>query len=142
MEILITFPEIQELIKKKTDKDIILNMVDNKTIKITYSFSVKIPLLGKVKKDISLNVSIEDINGTNVCLAYDYSLSIDMMISGAQRFIQEDSRLNFVEFRDTKQILLKLGKIEQLKTVFDKVDIQSVSVMETGFRMACKLKDI
>jgi hypothetical protein len=142
MEILITFPEIQELIKNKTGKETIFSMVDSKTIKVTYPINVKIPLLGQITKDVSLNVSIDEISGTDIRMTYDCGMAIEMMISGALKFIKEDPRLNFVGIGNSKQIILKLGEIDKIKSAFEKVEIEVINVAEAGIGAVCRLKDI
>ncbi len=142
MEISITFPEIQRFIKNKTGKDARFSMINPKTVKVIYTFTVKIPLLSKVEKGISLNVSLEDICGADIRLAYDCGKLADLLISKAHKFIKGDPKLNFIEFGASRQIMLRLGGIDHVKDVLDKVDIQSVNFTETGVKVICQLKDL
>jgi len=65
-----------------------------------------------------------------------------MMISGALKFIKEDPRLNFVGIGNSKQIILKLGEIDKIKSAFEKVEIEVINVAEAGIGAVCRLKDI
>lgn len=142
MKVLISFSEIQEIINKKIGKDVTLSRVDDKTINASCTIVIRIPVLGRIKKDITLDVSIEEIIGTDVHMTYNCGMAFGMMIAGALSFIKEDPRLSFVEIGDSRQITLKLDKMEKVKSVFDKVEIQSVNVTDSGVEAVCKLKDI
>jgi len=142
MKILITFPEIQEIIKNKTGKDITLSMAKDNTVRILYTLAVKVPFIGNVEKDIALNVSIKEIKGTDIYMSYDCGMGMSLMISEALKMLKEDPRLGFIEVGKDKQMVLKLGEMENIKSVFDKIDLQSISVTNSGIGAICKLKEI
>lgn len=143
MKIQLSFPEVQKVIKNKTGKDIAMRMVSDDTIGITYTISIKVPLIGKIEKNVNLDVSIKGIKGTDVYMSYDCSgIGMGMIIAGALKMLKEDPRLNFIESGEDKQIILKLGEMEKIRSIFDKVDIQSIKIADSGIETICKLKNI
>lgn len=142
MNIQIAFSEIQEIIEKKTGKEISLSMVNKNTIRASYTLSVKVPMLGLIDKNVNLDVTINKIDGTDINMTYDCGLGMSLIIGGALKLLKEDPRLNFIEVGDSKQLRLKLGEIENIRNVFEKVAVQSIGVVETGIETVCKLKEI
>ena len=140
MKIQISFPEIQEIIKNKTGKDIIINMVDHNTIGISYILAIKVLFFGQVDKNFNLNISIKEINDTNVIMSYNCGKKMSLMITGALKMLKENPKLSFIEVSDNKQIIIKFGEIENVRSIFDKVEIQSINVIENGIEVTCKSK--
>lgn len=143
MKIQLSFPEVQEVIKKKTGKDIAMRMVNDDTIGITYTIAIKVPLIGKIEKNFNLGVSIKGIKGTDIYMSYDCSgIGMEMIIAGALKMLKEDPRLYFIETGEDKQIILKLGEMEKIRSIFDKIDFQSLKIADSGIEAICKLKNI
>ena len=71
MQVKIEFYELQSLVRQKTGREIVLSAVDGQTVKVEAKVEVKVPLLGKIEKNIGMNVSVEQIESNNVRLKYD-----------------------------------------------------------------------
>ena len=91
MNIKITFTEIQDLIKTTANQKVALKTIDQKTLEVTYTASIKIPIIGNVEKDIVLNIEPKEINGLDLTIGYSLTWGLDFIMNTikilASRFI-------------------------------------------------------
>lgn len=142
MKVEITFSELQEIIKQKIGKSPVFCKVDDKSFKAGFPLAIKVPFVGEIQKNVSLNFEVQMMENTTLTLSYDGGLAVNAMFGGALKFIEDDEKFHFVEKNKDRQLLVHLKQIEKLKDVFDKVDIQEIKVEETGFCVTCKIKDV
>ena len=76
MKASISFPELQNIIAEKAKQQIAFAFVDGKTMRVTYPFN-----LGFIKKDISANIIIKDLIGSDLLVKMDAGLGTDTMIT-------------------------------------------------------------
>ena len=118
MKASISFPELQSILQEKTEQNIGLAFVDDKTVKVTYPIN-----LGFMKKDISANLSILEMVGSDLLVKLDAGMGEGL-----------------IEKRPDRQLLLHLGQIEQVKTVFDAIQVDDVHVLDNGLEVEGGLK--
>ena len=123
MKASISFPELQSILQEKTEQNIGLAFVDDKTVKVTYPIN-----LGFMKKDISANLSILEMVGSDTLMSTVLSLLHNKLPEG------------LIEKRPDRQLLLHLGQIEQVKTVFDAIQVDDVHVLDNGLEVEGGLK--
>ncbi len=58
MKILINFSEIHSLAMSKTGRELVLSVMNERTVKAETKVSIKVPLLGEIEKTIGLNISV------------------------------------------------------------------------------------
>lgn len=97
MKILINFSEIHSLAMSKTGRELVLSVMNERTVKAETKVSIKVPLLGEIEKTIGLNISVERIEGHDVYLKYDGGMGTDMIIGGLFTFLSSSSARNMVE---------------------------------------------
>lgn len=123
MKVFISYPEIQDIILSKTGKNIALSFKYDKTVTVRHNLSVRIPLLGQIKKDINADIIIEDISGMELKLKYSMSLGMELLFSGIKKilgdFIDNSQLLSWGD--DSKIIILHLDKVAE------KMDIHNFS---------------
>jgi len=142
MKIELSFSETEKMIESKTDKKIQLSHVDDSTIKVVFPTSIHVPFVRNITKNISMNLSV-DMKGTNIlALVYDGGIAVNGVFTGALNLIEDEPKFNFVEKADNHQLYLHLDQLEQLRDLLTKVDIESINVIESGFSITCKLKEI
>ena len=76
MKASISFPELQSILQEKTEQNISFAFADPKTIRVTYPLD-----LGFMKKDISANLSILDMQGSDLLVSIDAGFATDTLLS-------------------------------------------------------------
>ena len=76
MKASITFPELQSILQEKTNQQISFSTVDSKTVRVTYPLN-----LGFVKKDISANLTIIELIGSDLLVSIDAGVGTDTMLN-------------------------------------------------------------
>jgi hypothetical protein len=135
MKASISFPELQNLIAEKAKQQIGLAFVDGKTIRVTYPLN-----LGFIKKDISANLLIKELTGSDLLLQLDAGLGSDTMLTTVLSLLRDKLPEGLIEKRPESQLLIHLGQIENVKTVFEKVDVTDLHVLNEGLEVEGSLK--
>ena len=135
MKASISFPEIQNLITEKVNQPISLSFVDPKTVRVTYPLN-----LGFIKKDISANLIIKELIGSDLLLQLSTGFSADTMLTTVLSLLQNKIPEGLIEKRPDSHLLLHLGQIEQMKSVFEKIDIHDLHVLNEGLEVEGALK--
>lgn len=135
MKASISFPELQNLIAEKAKQQIGLAFVDGKTIRVTYPLN-----LGFIKKDISANLLIKELTGSDLLLQLDAGLGSDTMLTTVLSLLKDKLPGGLIEKRPESHLLIHLGQIENVKTVFEKVDVTDLHVLTEGLEVEGALK--
>jgi hypothetical protein len=135
MKASISFPELQNLIAEKAKQQIGLAFVDGKTIRVTYPLN-----LGFIKKDISANLLIKELTGSDLLLQLDAGLGSDTMLTTVLSLLKDKLPEGLIEKRPESHLLIHLGQIENVKTVFEKVDVTDLHVLTEGLEVEGALK--
>ena len=135
MKASISFPELQNLITQKANQPISLSFVDSKTVQMTYPLN-----LGFIKKDISANLIIKDLTGSDLLMQLSAGFGSDTMLTTVLSLFQNKIPEGLIEKRPDSHILLHLGQIEQVKSVFEKIDIHDIHVLTDGLEVEGGLK--
>ena len=135
MKASISFPELQNLIAEKAKQQIGLAFVDGKTLRVTYPLN-----LGFIKKDISANLLIKELTGSDLLLQLDAGLGSDTMLTTVLSLMRDKLPEGLIEKRPESQLLIHLGQIENVKTVFEKVDVTDLHVLNEGLEVEGSLK--
>ena len=135
MKASISFPELQNLIAEKAKQQIGLAFVDGKTLRVTYPLN-----LGFIKKDISANLLIKELTGSDLLLQLDAGLGSDTMLTTVLSLLKDKLPEGLIEKRPESQLLIHLGQIENVKTVFEKVDVTDLHVLTEGLEVEGSLK--
>ena len=135
MKASISFPEIQNLLAEKAQQTVGFAFVDNKTVKVTYPLN-----LGFIKKDISANLIIKELVGSDLLLQLDAGFGSDTMLTTVLGLLKGKIPEGLIEKRQDSCLLLHLDQIEQVKAVFEKVDIKDLYVISEGLEVEGALK--
>ena len=123
MKIAITYAELQEYVASHFHKIVNLGYVDVATV----SVSVPIKVLG-FTKSISINLIVKKIEGTDLFLSYDGKMGIDLLVSPtisyAKKLVPE--KADWVEQMPGNIVKLRLGDIDKLQKVFDKLELNNI----------------
>ena len=135
MKASISFPEIQKLLAEKAQQTIAFAFVDPKTIKVTYPLN-----LGFIKKDISANLIIKELVGSDLLLQLDAGFGSDTMLATMLNLIKGKVPESLIEKSPESHFMVHLDQIEQAKAVFEKIDITDLHVISEGLEVEGLLK--
>lgn len=122
MNITISFSELKEIIAEKTNNkvDIDLCFVQRDTIKISYKPIPFLPAVG-------INIKIDYMDNSKICLSYDAGNAIDMVIKGLVAFMDDNIPKEIVELDTSNQsVSIHLDSIEQLQKPLEMMEIQDI----------------
>ena len=135
MKASISFPELQNILQEKIEQNIGFAFVDNKTVKVTYPLN-----LGIIKKDISADLTILEMVGSDLLVKLDAGMGTDTLMSTILSLLHNKIPEGLIEKRPDRQLMLHLGSIEQVKTVFDAIKVDDIHVLTEGLEVEGGLK--
>jgi hypothetical protein len=135
MKASISFPELQNIIVEKAKQPVSLAFVDSKTVRVTYPLN-----LGFIKKEISVNLIIKELIGSNLLVQLSAGLGTDTMLTTLLGLLKDKIPEGLIEKRPESHLLLHLGEIEQMKSVFEKIDVRDLHVIAEGLEVEGALK--
>ena len=93
----------------------------------TVSVSVPIKVFGFIKS-VSINITVQKIEGTDLFLSYDGKMGIDLLVSPAISYAKKlvPGNADWVELMPGNILKLRLGDIDQMKKVFDKIELNNI----------------
>ena len=135
MKASISFPELQNILQEKTEQNISFAFVDPKTIRVTYPLN-----LGFTKKDISADLSIIDMADSDLLVGVDAGFATDTLLNTVLGIFKNKIPEGLIEKRPNSQLMLHLGQIEQVRSVFDAIKVDDIHVLDGGLEVEGGLK--
>ena len=135
MKASISFPELQNILQEKTEQNIGFAFVDDKTVKVTYPLN-----LGIIKKDISADLTIVEMEGSDLLVKLDAGTGTDTLMNTVLSLLHKKIPEGLIEKRPDRHLMLHLGSIEQVKTVFDAIKVDDIHVLNEGLEVEGGLK--
>ena len=126
MKASISFPELQDLIVEKAKQPISFAFVDNKTVRVTYPLN-----LGFIKKDISANLIIKELIGSDLMVQLSAGMGTDTLLTTVLSLLKDKIPAGLIEKRPDSHLMLHLGELEQVKSVFEKIEALSARTIST-----------
>ena len=77
---------MQSILLEKTEQNIGFSFVDNKTVKVTYPLN-----LGFVKKDISADLTIVEMMGSDLLVRLDAGMGTDTLLSTLLNLLKKNA---------------------------------------------------
>lgn len=123
MKLAITYAELQDYVANHFHKTVNLGYVDEATV----SVSVPIKVFG-FTKSVSINITVKKIEGTDLFLSYDGKMGIDLLVSPAISYAKKlvPEKADWVELMPGNILKLRLGDIDQMKKVFEKLELNNI----------------
>ena len=135
MKASISFPELQTILQEKADQNISFAFVDNKTIRVTYPIDLRI-----FKKDISTNLIIKDLVGSDLLVQLSAGMGTDTLLNTVLSLLHNKIPEGLIEKRPDSHLMIHLGQIEQMKSVFDTISVKEIRVLTDGLEVEGGLK--
>lgn len=136
MKASISFPELQSILQEKIEQNIGFSFVDDKTVKVTYPLNIG----GIIKKDISADLTILEMVGSDLLVKLDAGMGTDTLMNTVLSILHNKIPEGLIEKRPDRQLMLHLGSIEQVKTVFDAIKVDDIHVLTEGLEVEGGLK--
>ena len=141
MQVKIEYNELQSLVRARTGREIVLSAVDGQTVKVEAKVEVKVPLLGKIEKNIGMNVSVEQIEGNDVRLKYDGGMGTDMLVGALLTFLASDPEAaKMMEKTPGNGIVVHLDEIKEARKVLEVVELTDIVVQDNAVDIEGELK--
>ena len=123
MEVKIKYSELQDFILHNFKKEVSLAFV----VPSTVSVSTKIKVFG-FAKSIGVELCVENIDCSNLQIAYSGKLGVELLITPAIAFLKKllPDKTNFITQNSNNRVIVNLAEIEQLKGVLEKVKLKSI----------------
>ena len=123
MKLSITYAELQDYVASHYHKNVNLGYVNESTV----SVSVPIKVLGFTKQ-ISINIIVKKIEGTDMFLSYEGKMGIEMLVTPAVSFAKKlvPEKSDWIEVLADNVIRLRLGDIDKLQKVFEIVELKNI----------------
>ena len=135
MKASISFPELQNIIAAKANQQISFAFVNGKTVRVSYPLN-----LGFIKKDISANLIIKELIGSDLLVQVSAGMGTDTMVTTLLGLLKNKIPDGLIEKRPESQLLIHLGQIENVRAVFDNIDIRDLHVLADGLEAEGNLK--
>ena len=135
MKASISFPELQSLLAEKTSQSISFAFLDSKTVRVTYPLN-----LGFIKKDVSANLTFIELTGSDLLVSVDAGFGTDKLLTTVLSLLKNKIPDGLIEKRPESRLMLHLGQIEQVKTVFDNISVDDLRVLTDGLEVEGTLK--
>ena len=135
MKASISFPELQSLIAEKANQNIGFSFLDSKTVRVTYPLN-----LGFIKKDISANLTFIELVGSDLLVSVDAGFGTDKLLTTVLSLLKDKIPAGLIEKRPESRLMLHLDQIEQVKTVFDAINVTDLRVLNDGLEVEGSLK--
>lgn len=136
MKASLSFAELQDYILSHFHKSASLAYVDGSTVEI----SVPLKVLGFTKQ-IGIQLAVKKIEGTDLFLAYNGKMGVDLLVGPALTFVKRlvPEKTDFVQALSDNVIKIALGDIDKLEKVFDKWALKTISFVPTGIEVEASL---
>ena len=123
MKLSITYADLQDYVADHFHKTVNVGYVDGDTV----SVSVPIKVLG-FTKNVSINIIVKKIEGSDLFLAYDGKMGIDLLVSPAISYAKKlvPEKAGWVEQMPGNIVKLCLGNIDKLQKVFEKLKLDNI----------------
>lgn len=132
MNAIITYDEIQNLIRKKSKVCPNFTAVDNKTLKIGYKPSMFIP-------EINVSVHVETISKDLINLSYDCSVAVTMIVSGAVKFLESAIPGGIKINTDSKRIEIYPESFEKMAKVYKYMSLSDIAFTDDAVNVAFEI---
>lgn len=124
MKLSVAYAELQEYVACHYHKNVNLGYVNESTVSVT----VPIKVLGFTKQ-ISINLIVKKIEGTDLFLSYEGKMGIEMLVTPAVSFAKKlvPEKSDWIEVLTDNVIRLRLGDIDKLQKALEKVELKNIS---------------
>ena len=130
MNLQIPYKELEAFLMKRYDQQVKLGFVDEKTLSVTKKVVIK---------DATINISVDQVAENDISLSYQAGFGIEWIIKGALMWFKETIS-GFIDELEDNKLLIHLDRIEQLNTMFEKIEIKAVNFDDLNANVVFRVK--
>lgn len=134
MKILMTYPELQQILANEVERPFSFARVDAKTLRV---FTEKKALF--FAKTLRVDMKIEELKGTDLHLSYGDGMMKELLLKGVMRLIEGKLPDAVVEQIGNGSVVVHLSAIEQLSKVLQKVTLHDLKLTPEGIELQGQL---
>ena len=136
MQAYITYPEIQKYISDHYAKQVELAYINNSTLRISTEIQV-----WRLSKTIHVDVTIQQIIGTDLYLSYSGGLSVELVIAPLLSFIKRliPDKTNFIQENGDHQLIVHLADIEEVKKALVLLSLNTITFEQDNICLDLRL---
>lgn len=140
MTLYIPYTELQDILKAKTGKDVLLRTINEKTVSFDYDLNMKLPVIRTVSKTVWLNVTVNKLVDEELHLTYEAGRGGDVFIKALQKVIPSAKYSSYVDFLDNKKIIVHLYRVEEFHKALQQLKVDSLIFKEDKVVLMLKVK--
>ena len=142
MRLQIPYNELEQFLSENFQQKMIskirLAYVDESTIQVSAVVKIKLKVV-EATIPVKENVSVKKVDGSDVTLTYQAGMAFELMWERVLKLC-EDVAKDMLEKQDNNTLLVRLGKIDKLNTILEKVEMQSISFEPDYINLCFALK--
>lgn len=123
MQLNVTFTEIQDLIRRKAQKEVRLSALDSRTMSV--STDISLPLIGK--KEVRVQLKLEEINNQYALLSYNNGMGVDLVITAILKYLEMQSNVSYVQGLPDNRIKIQFNQIPQAQSALKAIDMHNLT---------------
>lgn len=136
MELHIGYDEISTYVRKNYDKNIGIEYIDQRTA--TVKATIKILFMSLA---MPITLHIDSVNSENITLTYSGKFGIDMIVSGALKFLTSNvDDIKKIVSIDNQTITVHLTEIKSLKPTLEKIKLEHINFAQEGINAIASIK--
>ncbi len=135
MKASIDFTEILDIVQNKFHVRPQIKYVGPKAFEVIYQQTI----FSRTIKIADVIVTVEEINGSTIKLAYECDFAMKMLISGLIGKVREVIPSGVDIIPDTQKVIIELNEIKELEKALEFVVLEDINVESDGLDVKCKL---
>lgn len=135
-----SYNEINDIIRQKSGQDVQIAYKGADSLNVSFTASVKVPILGQVAKTFSAVLHLLSIDGTRITAEIDTGSLGATILNHLKSVLLAKVPDGLVENFDGKRIVLNLSAIPQTKAVFDNLDVNKLTISENAVYVDASMK--
>ncbi len=134
MKILMTYPELQQILANEVERPFSFARVDAKTLRVFTEMKALF-----FAKTLRVDMKIEELKGTDLHLSYGDGMMKELLLKGVMRLIEGKLPDAVVEQIGNGSVVVHLSAIEQLSKVLQKVTLHDLKLTPEGIELQGQL---
>lgn len=139
MRISLSYSELNTIIERYADYPVVLDHAYDDVLNVTYAYELNVPIIGKVSKDIKLNMLLAVCNDTSVKVMLADADMLNAFGSLIAGFLKKHKDLDFISV-GSDHIVVDLSKINKISAIFDHVSICDIEINDNEVDLSLTLK--
>lgn len=126
MKASISFNELQKITDERIKTGTLsFSKKDSNTIHVVY----------RMMFPVQFDLRIEKVVGSDLYLSYGGGMGTGAIFDGVFSMIQSKPEFAFIEKQACSGVILHLGQVEKLKSVFNNISVQDITVLDEGLEV-------